>query len=82
MAILVDDASGRARPARAGGEDGPPPRSAIAAWSRRIHDGTELGLLWQTIIVLGGVAPTVLGLTGAVMWLTRRGRRRALAQAG
>jgi uncharacterized iron-regulated membrane protein len=78
--VSVDDASGRVRPARAG-RDGPPQRSAFAAWSRRIHDGTGMGLVWQTVIVLAGVAPTLLGLTGVVMWLRRRARRRALAEA-
>lgn len=77
--VSVDDRSGAVRPGRgAGGAQ--PQRSAFATWSRRIHDGTDLGLVWQTIIVLAGVAPTALSLTGIVMWLRRRRRRRALAQ--
>lgn len=78
--VSVDDRSGKARPARGGAASGPPQRSAFAVWSRRIHDGTDLGLVWQTIIFAGGLAPTVLSLTGLVMWLRRRRRRRALAQ--
>jgi uncharacterized iron-regulated membrane protein len=77
LQVAVDDTSGRARPAPAGG----PQRSALAGWMRRIHDGTDLGLVWQTIIFLGGVAPTILGLSGLVMWIRRSSRRRKLAQA-
>jgi len=77
--VSVDDASGRAKAARAGG--GPAPRSPFLNWSRRIHDGTDLGPVWQTIIFLGGVAPTVLSITGVIMWLRRRSRRLAMADA-
>jgi uncharacterized iron-regulated membrane protein len=45
---------------------------------RRIHDGADMGIVWQTIIVLGGIAPVVLSITGLVMWLRRRARRRAM----
>jgi len=77
--VSIDDRSGKARPARAGG--GQPQRSPFALWSRKIHDGTDMGRLWQAVIFLGGLAPTVLSLTGLVMWLRRRARRRALAAA-
>jgi uncharacterized iron-regulated membrane protein len=79
--VAVDDASGQVRKGRRGDAAGPPQRSAFLTWARRIHDGTDLGLVWQTIIVLGGAAPAVLGITGLVMWLRRRARRRALAAA-
>ena len=69
LQVAVDDASGSARPARAGGG---PQRSAFAAWSRRIHDGTGLGLVWRCLITLAGLAPAVLGATGLAMWLRRR----------
>jgi hypothetical protein len=36
-----------------------------------------MGPVWQTIIFAGGVAPAVLGVTGLIMWLRRRGRRLA-----
>lgn len=76
--VSVDDRSSRARAARADA-GGRPQRSALATWSRRIHDGADMGLVWQTIIVAGGLAPTVLSLSGLVMWLRRRARRRTLA---
>lgn len=76
----VDDASGQARLARGGpgGEGGPDP---LSRWMRRIHDGTDLGLAWRTIITLAGVAPLVLAATGVVMWLRRRARRLAIQSA-
>lgn len=40
---------------------------------RRIHDGTDMGPLWQAIIFLGGLIPAALAVTGVMMWL--RGRR-------
>ena len=47
---------------------------------RKIHDGGDTGLIWQTIIVLGGVAPVVLSVTGLIMWLRRRARRLAMTR--
>jgi uncharacterized iron-regulated membrane protein len=80
--IAVDDASGEVRKGRRGGDaSGPPQRSAFLTWARHIHDGTDQGPVWQTIIVLAGIAPAVLGITGLIMWLRRRARRRALAAA-
>ncbi|HKR87404.1 MAG TPA: PepSY-associated TM helix domain-containing protein [Phenylobacterium sp.] len=78
--VLVDDRSGRVRPTGAGA-GGPPQRSPFAVWSRKIHDGTDFGLAWRTVIFLGGLAPAVLSVTGLIMWLRRRSRRRALAAA-
>ena len=45
---------------------------------RQIHDGNDMGIVWQTIIFLAGLAPAILGITGVVMWLRRRARRRAI----
>lgn len=75
--VQVSDSTGQVKAARGrpgGGEGGPDP---LSRWMRRIHDGADMGIVWQTIIVLGGVAPAVLGLTGVIMWLRRRGRRLA-----
>jgi hypothetical protein len=47
---------------------------------RRLHDGTGLGPVWQTIIFLGGIIPAILAMTGMIMWLRSRGWRRKLAQ--
>ncbi|WP_334161140.1 PepSY-associated TM helix domain-containing protein [Phenylobacterium sp.] len=82
--VQVVDATGQVKAARGpgGGEGGPDP---LSRWMRRIHDGADTGIVWQTIIFLGGIAPAVLGVTGVVMWLRRRGRglaqTRRLAEA-
>jgi uncharacterized iron-regulated membrane protein len=52
----------------------------VARWMRRIHDGTDMGWLWQTIIFLGGVMPAVLGITGIIMWWRARGWKADLAR--
>jgi len=75
--IEVSDATGEAKAAseRAGG--GPDP---LSRWMRRIHDGADMGIVWQTVIFAGGIAPVVLGVTGLIMWLRRRARRLAMAR--
>ena len=67
--IMVDDATGAARPA----EDGQ--RDRMRPLYRRLHDGTGMGLIFQLIIFVGGIAPVVLGVTGMIMWLRTRGWR-------
>lgn len=73
--LQVVDASGEVKPDRAGGGGDP-----ISRWMRNVHDGGDTGLIWQTIIVLGGIAPVVLSITGLVMWLRRRARRLAMTR--
>ncbi len=65
--MLVDDASAAVTPA--------PPRAGggLALAMRHYHDGTTLGTPWRVLMVLWGLAPTLLGITGLTMWL--RGRR-------
>jgi len=78
IALLVDDRSGGASTAS--------PRLAgdrIAVWIRWIHDGSRGGIVWQVAIFLCGIFPTVLAITGVIIWLQRRGRRAAtLRSAG
>jgi len=80
--IKVDDATGAATP------DMDSKRDRVRPFYRRLHDGTGLGIVWQTIIFLGGLAPAILGVTGIIMWLRTRGwradvarRKRALASS-
>ena len=47
---------------------------------RRLHDGTGMGPVWQSLIFLGGIIPAILAVTGIVMWLRSRGWRAALAK--
>ncbi len=50
----------------------------ISPLMRRIHDGAGMSVAWQAIIFVGGLAPALLGISGVVMWLRRRARRRAV----
>jgi uncharacterized iron-regulated membrane protein len=71
VTVKVDDKGGKAQVqdgATANGPGGDP----IAGFMRRMHDGSALGPVWRWIIALAGVAPTILALSGAVIWLTRR----------
>jgi uncharacterized iron-regulated membrane protein len=47
----------------------------LARTMRRLHDGTGMGPLWQTIIFIGGILPALLAVTGTTMWLRIRRRR-------
>ena len=49
-----------------------------ARLTRRIHDGTRMGLVWQIVIFLGGVLPAVLAVTGIIMWWRARGWKAQL----
>lgn len=80
--IQVVDATGQAKAARGRSErpavspSGPP--DEISPLVRRIHDGADMGIVWQVIIFVAGLAPVLLGISGVVMWLRRRARRRAI----
>lgn len=77
--VQVLDATGQVKAAgdRAGAGGGPDP---LSRWMRRIHDGTDLGLVWRSLITLAGIAPAVLGVSGLVMWLRRRARRLTITR--
>jgi len=70
--ISVDDASGVARAT--------PARERVRPFYRRLHDGTGMGIAWQAMIFLGGLAPAMLGVTGILMWLRTRGWRAGVAR--
>lgn len=72
--VSVADAGGTVTPPR------PPRPETNARLMRRLHDGTGMGPVWQTIIFLGGIIPAILAITGIVMWLRSRGWRAALAR--
>lgn len=57
-----------------------PAPAGLARTMRQLHDGHGYNALWQTIVFLGGLAPAVLGITGVIMWLRARNRRRAVPQ--
>lgn len=73
LTLQVADADGEVRTA--------PARTAsdtLSPLMRRLHDGRDMGLAWQALLVISGIAPPLLGVTGVIMWLRRRARRRAL----
>ena len=72
--VTVADAGGTVTPPR------PPQAETNARLMRRLHDGTGMGPVWQTILFLGGIIPAILAVTGIVMWLRSRGWRAALAK--
>jgi uncharacterized iron-regulated membrane protein len=80
--VQVLDATGEVKAGRGGpggAERGGDDR--ISPLMRQIHDGAGMGIVWQTVIFLAGLAPAALGLSGVVMWLRRRARRRAIRHA-
>ena len=76
--VMVDDRSGAAKLAAGRGE--PLSGDVAARWIRRIHDGADTGIVWQTVVFLGGVLPALFLVTGVTMWLRRRRARRAMAR--
>lgn len=54
---------------------------SLSRLMRRVHDGDGMGMVWQTIIALGGILPAILAVTGITMWWrTRRWRGKASAK--
>ncbi len=70
--VRVADADGKARVQDGAPTDGPGGGDPIAKAMRELHDGGHYGLAWQIVIALAGLAPTLLGVTGIVVWLSRR----------
>jgi uncharacterized iron-regulated membrane protein len=72
--VKIDDATGTI----AADKKPEPPR--VRPLYRRLHDGTNMGLVFQIIIFLGGIAPAILGVTGIIMWLRTRKWRGEVAR--
>jgi uncharacterized iron-regulated membrane protein len=68
--VLVGDASGEARLQPPLVE--PSSADAIARLMRRVHDGNDMGIVWQAVVFLTGVLPALFAVTGLMMWLRRR----------
>ncbi len=51
-------------------------------WMRRIHDGDDMGIVWQVVIFLGGLLPAGLAVTGVIMWWRARSWRAKVAARG
>ena len=78
--VQVIDATGEVKTAERGPAGGGGVPDAVSPLIRKIHDGAGMGLVWQVIIFVGGLAPAVLGLTGVIMWLRRRSRRQGITR--
>lgn len=76
VTVAVEDAGGAASIDRAG----QPNAGGTARLMRKLHDGTDMGMVWQVLIFLGGVLPAVLAITGVIMWWRARGWRATLRQ--
>ena len=68
--VIVADGEGSVEPPK------PPQPETLARTMRRLHDGTGMGPVWQTIIFLGGVVPALLSITGIVIWWRARSPRQ------
>jgi uncharacterized iron-regulated membrane protein len=77
--VRVDDHKGKAKL-----QDGPPPGPGggdpVMRVLRQLHAGDDTGPVWTAIIVATGLAPALLGVTGAVFWALRNRRRAAPAE--
>lgn len=73
--VTVDDKS---REVKAQMPGAAPTGDLVARWMRRIHDGTDMGFIWQVFVFATGLIPALMAVTGIIMWLRRRGRRAAL----
>jgi len=67
--VSITDAAGEAK-------RGKGPSTGIARTMRKIHDGTDMGVVWQVIIFLGGILPAILAVTGIIMWWRARSWRK------
>ena len=72
--VKVDDARGTPELQRSDARGAAP----VARLMRRIHDGTDMGIVWQVVVFLGGLLPAALAVTGIIMWWRARGWRGAL----
>ena len=76
IAFTVDDASGAMKADEKSGDQRP---AGIARTMRKWHDGTDMGIIWQAAIFIGGLIPAILGITGITMWLRSRKWRGQVA---
>lgn len=54
------------------------PGETILAWQHALHAGQGFGLVWKMLVFLSGLLPLLFTITGIVMWLLRRRRRRTV----
>src|SRR5262249_18304078 len=64
--VMVDDRSGAASRAPQLSGD------RAAQWIRALYDGSRGGALWQILVFVCGVLPTIFVITGVLIWLRSR----------
>lgn len=53
----------------------------VAFWIRWLHEGSHAGEIWRFVVFAAGITPTLLGVTGILIWLRQR-RQRKMIKAG
>ena len=54
----------------------------VLAWLHPLHNGEAFGTLGRGVVLLAGLAPAVLLLTGVLRWIRKRSARARLAATG
>jgi uncharacterized iron-regulated membrane protein len=57
------------------------PGETILAWQHALHAGEGLGPVWKILVFLSGLLPLLFAVTGVLIWLLRRRRRRTVPLA-
>ncbi|MBX9847567.1 MAG: PepSY domain-containing protein [Xanthobacteraceae bacterium] len=70
--VMVEDRSGNARRVESLSGD------RVALWIRWIHEGSHSGVVWQALVFLCGILPTLFTVTGLLIWLRKRKAKRTL----
>ena len=52
----------------------------ILDWSKSLHFGLGLGVVWKVLAFLSGFLPLLFAITGLLMWQLRRAQRRAVPE--
>ncbi|MCC6776994.1 MAG: PepSY domain-containing protein [Hyphomicrobiales bacterium] len=73
VTVWVDDRQGVARR-----QPDPLAGDRAAQWIRWIHEGSRGGPLWQLAVFLTGAFPIIFAVTGVMIWLRGRRRRKAI----
>jgi uncharacterized iron-regulated membrane protein len=51
----------------------------ILDWSKALHFGLGLGIIWKVLAFLSGFLPLLFAITGLRMWQLRRAQKRAVS---
>ena len=70
--VMVEDRSGSARRVE------PLSGDRAALWIRWIHEGSHSGAIWQVLVFVCGILPTLFTVTGVLIWLRSRKAKSAL----